>query len=207
MDYARLLEVSVSIDGQHFEPVASLPGRNPDTDVSFDPPLRCSAVRLEQKGSDPRFFWAINTLKIWGTFPKRVRSWWEYIRYPGLWLALVACVVVGSGAVLAGRWRRHLAPALSSRAELSTAARRWRAAGIWTTLLFAMLLIGTQQDYGETSGTSSRISQSEKGTTSTCWVRGRRPICTAVLPRSTMVLFRIPWDQSSSTRCTGSWGG
>ena len=103
MDYPRLLQVSTSTDGIHFEPVATKPGSAPYTDVIFNPPVRCSAVRLEQKGSDPRFFWAINTLTLWGQFPKLQLRWWQRITNPVAWLALATMVLTGWGTLVVRR--------------------------------------------------------------------------------------------------------
>jgi hypothetical protein len=149
MDYPRLLQVSVSLDGREFTPAALVKGRAPDTVIDFRPAVRCRAVRLEQQGSDPVYFWAINDLTVWGRFPKRQRHWWQLIPMPGAWVALLAVVATTSGALVGQRYARG-APARTAVGALAPAERRWRTAGMATTVVFAVLLLVTQSHYGET---------------------------------------------------------
>jgi len=150
MDYARFLQVSISLDGREFTPIAIAKGRVPDTVIDFHPPVRCRAVRLEQQGSDPVYFWAINDLKLWGRFPKRERYWWEQIRFPGAWLALSAIILTGAAVAVADRRRPCGRPQASGAAAADGPARRWRVVGLAITVLFAAILFATQDDYGET---------------------------------------------------------
>ncbi|MBI2569927.1 MAG: discoidin domain-containing protein [Candidatus Schekmanbacteria bacterium] len=65
-DYPRVLELSLSPDGEHFEPTGQVLGTGPDMELALSPPRRCRALRLEQKGADPIYWWTIGELEIFG---------------------------------------------------------------------------------------------------------------------------------------------
>ena len=86
-----------------------------------------------------------------GQFPKLQLRWWRRISNPIAWLALAAMVLTGWGTLVARRrTAARPAPAAAARPDASPPVRRWRMAGILTAVVFGVILIGTQNDYGET---------------------------------------------------------
>jgi hypothetical protein len=151
LDFPRRLQVSVSLDGASFRVVDTIEGTSPDTEVRFESPVRCRWIRLEQLGRDPVHFWSINELTVWGWFPPKERSWIDHVRYPKAWLAAMALLVTAAGAWVTSRRR---GPSVTGRfpvvAAQSPPERLWLTAGVLTLTIFGLILLWTQNDYGET---------------------------------------------------------
>jgi hypothetical protein len=154
-DYPRELEVSASLDGTNFRTARRVAGTSPVTTVAFDPPLRCRAIRLEQKGSHPVFFWAVNDLRFWGRFPEPERPWWGGLAFPKAWAALLVLIVTGVAAWWADRRRKRPAAPPDGRSP-------WRFAAPAVAVGFGLLLLATHHHYGETWDEFEHFEQGEQ---------------------------------------------
>ncbi|HVR28067.1 MAG TPA: discoidin domain-containing protein [Thermoanaerobaculia bacterium] len=67
-DHPRRLQVSASIDGALFEPVALTGAAEQRLEITLTPAVRCRALRLEQLGADPGRFWSIHELELYGVY-------------------------------------------------------------------------------------------------------------------------------------------
>ena len=66
-DYPRRLEVSLSRDGRAFAPAMAVPRQSgPRMDVGLPSAVPVCSLKLEQKGSDPFFWWSISELAVYG---------------------------------------------------------------------------------------------------------------------------------------------
>ena len=64
-DYPRDYEVSVSTDGSNFTTIADGTQNSSITDISFSD-INARFVRIDQNGSDNRFWWSIHEINIFG---------------------------------------------------------------------------------------------------------------------------------------------